>query len=146
MHRIRGSQGAAWSTRFGVRRAGELLGLGAVSPNQREQNNELGAGAWVGLWDVERNKLMRRFEIPEVWVDGTAYSADGRLLAMASSFPLAVRLVDTDTNELITNMMTTTRSLACAVALSPFGDIVAIGSPDRRVRIWRLQHDGKRWP
>jgi WD40 repeat protein len=88
----------------------------------------------VLLWDASSGEVLRALRGHTGLVNAVGWSADGRLLASASSDHSA-RLWDPDTGEALAKL-TGHGDDVNSVAISPDGHRIATGSFDGTVRVW----------
>jgi len=96
----------------------------------------------VLLWDLADAKLLKRIDVGQLGdsVRAMAFSKDGRLLAAAEGTPYAsgaVRLLDVGTGQAVHSFQEP-KEVACALALSPDGKLLAAGGADRTAYVWNL--------
>ena len=93
------------------------------------QNPDRGTADWDDLQD--NNDVKPRF------VEGVAFSPDGKILAMASALG-TVHLWDVATGKLLETLKGHSSAVR-AVVFSPDGRTLASGSTDQTVRLWNVE-------
>lgn len=112
---------------------GQVLAAVDASPGRRQ------AAGKLTFWELTTGKAIRTIEGKKVprrsWGPSLAFSADSRVLAVAS--PQNVHLWDVDTGQLRLEL----KGSGYGVALSPDGKTVASGSRDGKVMLWDVDND-----
>ena len=88
------------------------------------------------MWDVERGKIVRRFEGHTDQVHSLAISPNGKL-ALSGSTDHTARLWDIEKGEEIKKFQGHTDEVRC-VLFSPDGNQVLTASRDTTIRLWRM--------
>ena len=115
-----------------VSRAGAITSV-AFSPDGTKLAEANGEG-FVQVWDLESNRILRRFDGHRGTVWSVAFSPDGETLASGSS-DQSVRLWDVSSGRELRNLQGYS-SLVLSVAFSPDGETLASASDDQSVRLW----------
>lgn len=125
---------AIWNVRSGellLSLAGEVEAL-AFSP--RDANLAVAARDSIKIYDLAARKAVRSFEAPGS-VASTAFSRDGRLLALSTTDG-AVSLLDAATGEALWTARSDAEGEAFAVAISADGTLVATANEHETVKLW----------
>jgi WD40 repeat protein/tRNA A-37 threonylcarbamoyl transferase component Bud32 len=94
----------------------------------------------IRLWDLETQKLLRRFEGATGVVRALAFGANGHRLAAAGADGTA-RVWDADTGRLADSLPGLKRMIE-AVAFVPDGRFVALGGTDNTAHVWQAENVG----
>ncbi len=89
-------------------------------------------------WDLVTGESLRRVDPPGSKLRSVALSADGKRYARLESVKRNIEICDAESLETLHTIETGMKDFIIAVALSPDGRQLAVGSQDRVIKLWNL--------
>ncbi|HNB71411.1 MAG TPA: WD40 repeat domain-containing protein [Acidobacteriota bacterium] len=91
----------------------------------------------VEVWDVATGQLLRRWEFPNQWIYGLAYTKDNQSL-LIGNLDGELRRCDIATGKELWKVQDSSEGIS-QIVLSPDGKIAAIGREEWRVQFWEIE-------